>query len=211
MMRPEANDGERIKRAYSLVTLPFFHKILMRVLGSDNFWKRYSTEILAVQSGMKILDLGCGTATALNYLPGEIDYTGVDLNPRHVEFAEKNYQGNFVAADAVSYAEAETRSFDLICMTGLLHHLTDDQCRQLLRRAHSLLNHGGRIASIDPVWLQRERPISYAIKRMDSGLNIRTAERYVALCDNMKPTTRVYSDLLNFPYDQLSMVISREP
>ena len=38
-----------------------------------------------------VLDIGCGTAAILNFLPSNVAYTGYDINSAYINYAIKNY------------------------------------------------------------------------------------------------------------------------
>jgi SAM-dependent methyltransferase len=104
---------------------------------------------LQLRPGMRILDAGCGTGEALNWLLEEVEpageVTGIDLSAPHVAIARsrvpqqiKVFQGNLL------YAPLESNSFDLIWCVNTLHHLRDPA--QGVRSLSNLLRPGGRIA-----------------------------------------------------------------
>ena len=40
--------------------------------------------------GDKVIDIGCGSAEVLRYLP-DVDYIGIDINPDYIAFARRTY------------------------------------------------------------------------------------------------------------------------
>ncbi len=92
---------QRISGAYRLITVPAIHKGLMFWLGADTAITRYVNEILRPAPGMKMLDVGCGPASILAYLP-PLDYTGIDLNEKHIAYARRLYgdRGRFIVGNA---------------------------------------------------------------------------------------------------------------
>jgi len=181
----------------------------MFALGQDRGLTTYARDFLRAKSGMTVLDVGCGPATILDYLP-DIDYTGLDLNERHISSARQRYgdKGRFIVGDAVSDLRQQNGSFDLIIISALLHHLSDDQARSLFRSIRTLMKPRGRIVTLDPVWLPRQRAVAKFLNRMDSGMNIRTPEGYASLFEGLSLDfqTRTLNNLLRVPYDHFVMI-----
>ena len=63
---------------------------------------------------MKVLDVGCGPANILAYLP-PVDYTGVDLNEKHIAYAREAYgdRGRFIVGDVAQDLKQEEGSLQL--------------------------------------------------------------------------------------------------
>lgn len=104
---------------------------------------------LALKSGMHVLDAGCGTGAALNWLLDEVSpsgrVVGVDLAAAHISAARLQtppeiqlYLGNLF--DAL-FAPA---SFDLVWCVNTINHLTDPVAGVV--HLATLLRDGGRVA-----------------------------------------------------------------
>jgi SAM-dependent methyltransferase len=130
---------------------------------------------------MRILDVGCGPANVLEYLPS-VDYTGIDINEKHIAFARHRYgdRGCFIVGNAAEDLQQE-ETFDLINVSALLHHLADGEAASLFKSLKRLLKVDGRIVTIDNVWLPKQRATVKLINSLDSGINIRTPEGYFRL------------------------------
>ena len=202
--------SQRIDKIYRLLTFPAFYKSLMTTLGADRARARLASEIFRAEPGMKVLDVGCGPASIFPYLP-RVNYTGMDLNPKHIEYAKALYgtQGTFLVGDASRDLQGEDESFDLVIISALLHHLDDSQARGLLERLCRLTRAGGRIVTFDNVWLKGQSPIAWSLNKLDSGLNIRSESGYRRLAKGLPVTVdgTTYRDLLRIPYDHFSMVM----
>jgi 2-polyprenyl-3-methyl-5-hydroxy-6-metoxy-1,4-benzoquinol methylase len=128
-----------------------------------------------------ILDLGCGTGIAHDYLRGFAAYHGYDTDPVAINFARRktgaanvNYEYKLVtAADIASIRPTR------VILCGLLHHLNDDECLDLLRmcaRAPSVK----RIVTSDVVYLPRQK-VSNLLAYFDRGKFVRRQEEYFEL------------------------------
>jgi SAM-dependent methyltransferase len=204
--------SQRITSIYRLVTFPAFYRGLSAALGSDRARRRLATEIFRAEPGTKVLDVGCGPASIFPYLP-QVNYTGMDLNPKHIEYAKALYgtQGRFLVGDASRDLQGENESFDLVVVSALLHHLDDSQARELLERLCRLTKAGGRIVTFDNVWLKGQNPIAWSLNKLDSGLNVRSENGYRSLAKDLPVTVdgTTYRDLLRIPYDHFSMVMTK--
>jgi SAM-dependent methyltransferase len=200
---------QRISGAYRLITIPSIYKKLMFSLGANSGIMRYVDEALQPKVGMKILDVGCGPATVLSYLPA-VDYTGIDLNEKHIAYARQRYgdRGRFIVGSAADDLKQEEQTFDLINVSALLHHLADNEAVSLFTSLKRLLKADGRIVTIDNVWLPNQRAMVKLINKLDSGTDIRTPEGYLRLLSGLgfDVQTRVFNNLLRIPYDHFVMI-----
>ena len=178
-------------------------------LGADKAIARYVDDVMQPKTGMKILDVGCGPANVLSYLP-PVDYTGIDLNEKHIAFARQRYgdRGRFIVGNAADDLKQEAKTFDLINVSALLHHLDDSEAVSLFTSLKRLLKADGRIVTIDNVWLPKQRATVRLINKFDSGINIRTPEGYLGLLGDLgfDVQARIFSDLLRIPYDHFVMI-----
>ena len=204
--------SQRISKLYHLVTIPAIYKGLMSALGAERARQRLARELYAVPAGGKVLDVGCGPGSIYPYLP-DVDYTGIDLNPKHVAHARALYgdRARFMVGDASRDLKGEAGTFDLVVVSALLHHLDDEQARGMLRRLCELLKPGARLVTFDNVWLERQNPIAWALNKLDSGLNVRFAGEYRRLVAGLPVSVeeRLYRDLLRIPYDHFSMILTK--
>lgn len=201
--------AQRISGAYRLITVPKIYKGLMKALGSERSIRVYVDDFLQPKPGEKILDVGCGPAQVLPYLP-EVDYVGIDLNEKHIAYARKHFgtRGRFVVGNAAADLNQEAGSFDLINVSALLHHLDDKEAVFLFSGLKRLLKPRGRIVTFDNVYLPKQRLTVRLLNALDSGLNVRTPEGYVDLLNGLgfEVETHVFHNLLRIPYDHFIMV-----
>jgi len=103
---------------------------------------------LDLKPGMRVLDAGCGTGEALEWLLDEVapdgEVAGIDLAAAHVAAARARVaaRAQVFQADLLE-APLPSRSFDLIWCVNTIHHLRDPDLG--LQRLIRLLRPGGRI------------------------------------------------------------------
>ena len=68
-------------RIQQILNLPFFYDLFQNIVGAPRVKKRIVDEFICPFPGAKILDVGCGTGSIRDYLPKDVSYIGVDINP----------------------------------------------------------------------------------------------------------------------------------
>jgi SAM-dependent methyltransferase len=203
--------AQRISNLYRLVTFPWFYSGLQSLLGGPRGTRRFVAEVIRAAPGMVVLDVGCGQAPLLQHLPN-VDYTGIDLNPNSIAAASAAYggRGRFIVGDVSKGLAGVSASYDLIIVSALLHHLDDGNARGLFDALVPLVKPGGRIVTIDNVWLPKQNPIAKLVNSLDSGLNVRTPAEYIRLVEQVPVHVehRIYRDLLRIPYDHFCMTLT---
>jgi 2-polyprenyl-3-methyl-5-hydroxy-6-metoxy-1,4-benzoquinol methylase len=97
-------------------------------------------------TGKKLLEVGVGQGTDLvQFARGGANVSGIDITPRHLELAARNFELRGLPAN-LQYATAaaipfETDSFDVVYSFGVLHH-TDNTVR-CISECHRVLKPGG--------------------------------------------------------------------
>ena len=204
--------SQRTKSLYKLITIPKFYELVQSALGRKRTREYLCTGPLKTQPGIKVLDVGCGPATLRPFL-GDIDYLGMDMNPKHVEQATQDYghMGRFICGNAVTDTQSAPGPYDIIICIGLLHHLDDDEAVDLLGSLSERLADDGRIVTYDPVYIDKQNFIAKKLNDLDSGENIRTATGYSDLFDKSKLDlkTDVLSGMLNLPYNHCCNVATK--
>jgi SAM-dependent methyltransferase len=203
--------AQRTANIYRLVTIPAVYKTIQKVLGAEQSSRRFVDEVVRPTLGAAVLDVGCGPASLLPYLPN-IDYTGVDLNPANIAFAKKNYaeRGRFLVGDAADLVPDQR--YDIVIVAAILHHLDDAGAKRLFGNLVGALKPGGRIVTIDNIWLPRQNPIAKLINALDSGKNVRTLAGYQKLAEGLplRVEHKLYRDLLRIPYDHVCLTLTAQ-
>ena len=140
-----------------LLNLQAGYRLFRWMVGGESAWKIYLGEYVKPAAGDKILDIGCGPADVLNYLPA-VNYTGLDVGPEYIDSARKRFgsKGRFLCGDVgLATIEGEQGAFDLVLATGVIHHLDDTQATKLFDLARLILRPAGRLVTYDGCYVPR--------------------------------------------------------
>jgi len=108
-------------------------------LGNIEVNKQFLREVGLVNSGSRILEVGCGTGAIVYELSSSgCDITGTDISGCAVEYGLKKYPGVKLEIQATESLDYPDESFDLVLSFDLLEHLMDvdrhlSQVRRILR------------------------------------------------------------------------------
>jgi ubiquinone/menaquinone biosynthesis C-methylase UbiE len=119
-------------------------------------WDRYVLEQLPNDiSNLRILDIGCGWGRLLTALAdkGALLLAGMDIAPRMVDLVRQRLIEHGVVpeikvGDAEDKIPWEDETFDVITMTGSLHHFY--RPNEVLKEVYRVIRKNGYIIIIDP-------------------------------------------------------------
>ncbi|HYN96103.1 MAG TPA: class I SAM-dependent methyltransferase [Pilimelia sp.] len=155
---------------------------LQKGVGADRLRYRCLDE-LKLADGDTVIDVGCGPAYYFARLP-KVRYVGFDTSPHYIAHATKRWGNDQVEFRNEIFGEQHLGQLppaDAILLLGLLHHLSDDQCQDLLRVSAKALAPGGRVISVDPTFHPGQHPVSRWMSANDRGEFVRKPEGFVAL------------------------------
>ncbi len=140
-----------------------------------------------------VLDVGCGTGT-LSAMFEPSSYVGVDLNCRYIERARtKHPRHRFLVMDGTDLT-LPSGSFDVVIISGVIHHLTDEDSKSVLTEARRVLNPGtGRLIMWEDVPTRRTFNLpGRLVHWLDQGDHIRADAHYIKLVQAVFPHVRYY-------------------
>jgi SAM-dependent methyltransferase len=198
--------SHRTTGLYRILERPGVYERFQRLLGARRSRARFVDEFLKPFGGASLLDIGCGTASLLDDLPADVDYTGFDLNPAYIEAAQRRYgsRGRFLCARVGREGNpVGAQEFDFVVAKGLIHHLDDEEAHLLLESARKVLRPGGVFVSMDNVFHEGQRWIARLLTSLDRGGRVRSPQDYSALVEAHfeDVQTRLVSDMMAVPYD----------
>lgn len=170
----------------AILSHPKVYDAFQRLMGTQQLRRELADEFIRAQNGNRVLDIGCGTAEILDFLP-PVEYFGFDISQRYIKAARFRFgtRGHFFCQALTSEVIDTLPKFDLVFTFGLLHHLDDTEATALLRMIHSVLRRGGRVVSFDPVLDSGQSFVARFLVSHDRGQNVRTAVGYRALAESV--------------------------
>lgn len=173
----------------AILSHPVIYDTMQNIMGARQVRHDLVDNYVRPSSSSRILDIGCGTAEILPYLPAGVEYWGYDISHPYIEAAKRRFgtQGHFHCGHLDRTALGELPKFDVVLAIGVLHHLDDDVANNFLALAHAALSEGGRMVTIDPCFAPQQNPIARYLIRQDRGQNVRNAEGYQELARQTFP------------------------
>lgn len=159
---------------------PFvYNRVRPLVVGGIDWAPLYRN--LESQAGDVILDVGCGTGIAHQYLRDFGSYSGFDTDPVAIDFAKTHTGGPRVSYECAVVTAADIARIrpTRIILAGLLHHLSDGDCLGLLRMCADAPS-VRRIATSDVVYLPGQY-VSNVLAYFDRGKFVRKRQQYLDL------------------------------
>ena len=151
--------------------------------------QEYRRRISEYGAGRDVLEYGCGTGSQSFFLAQQgaritgIDLSQVAIDQAHAVADAKGLDICFRVANA-EQVPIQNASFDLICGSGILHHLDLTRACSELRR---LLRPGGRAVFVEPLG---HNPVINWYRRRTPGL--RTVDEHPLLVHDLKLFQRYF-------------------
>lgn len=167
----------------AVLSYPVIYDALQNVMGAKKARQELVNEFIRPEAGCRILDLGCGTAEILKYLPNTVEYWGYDISPDYVAAAKAEYgnRGQFHCGQLGETDLTSLPKFDRVLVIGVLHHLDDDEAKAFFSLAKQVLQPSGHVVTLDPCLAAGQNPIARFLISRDRGQNVRDAQGYSSL------------------------------
>ncbi|PJA28215.1 MAG: hypothetical protein CO188_10070 [Zetaproteobacteria bacterium CG_4_9_14_3_um_filter_54_145] len=193
----------------SILSHPAMYNFTQNFLGVRKARKILTTEYFPKREGLRVLDIGCGTAEILEFLPDDVHYVGFDASSEYIDQAKRRFghRGEFFA-DLVNSAHLDhLGKFDVVLAFGVLHHLDEHEATTLFDLAYQALDQNGTVITVDPCFTPKQSAIARWLIEHDRGQNVRNESGYQKLAKNNFPFTSSTPrhDLLRVPYTYLIM------
>ncbi len=187
-----------------VLSIPQIYDLWQLSIGDYKLRKIYCRDYVKAKSGDRILDIGCGPASMMNYLPENIDYTGFDESISYIKAAEKKFpQENYsFFCQKIDLTQDFNKKFDIIMANAVIHHLDNEEAEKLILFASKNLKNGGRFITHDGCYLQKQSIFKKWILKNDRGKFVRTKNDYFDLFSKYfnEIKVSVREDLYNIPY-----------
>ncbi len=177
----------------AILSTPLVYDMLQKIMGASRIRSELVDEFIRPVRGMRILDIGCGTGQILDNLPNYVEYVGFDVSQDYIDAAQKKYghRASFHLKHIRREDLFNLPKFDMVLIFGVLHHLDDDQAREITSIAYEALNYGGKLITIDPCFVNNQNKIARLLISYDRGQNVRREKDYKNIFDKHYSTVRV--------------------
>jgi SAM-dependent methyltransferase len=196
--------------AFSILGYPAAYILSQRAVGAT-LARDVAIDALEPATGHRILDIGCGPAYYFNRLP-RCDYFGFDTDASYIADATRRFgdRGRFFAEPYTEPRRKELPPIDRIMLMGLLHHLDDAACDDVLDLVARSLASGGRVASLDTVLFEGQSTFARLLSKNDRGDFVRRPEGFLALARKRfaKVEHRIVGDTWRIPSTHFLMILS---
>jgi SAM-dependent methyltransferase len=163
--------------------------------------RQHNRLIASKLSGRRVLDVGCGYGSLVNYLTEQgFEAEGIDDDEKSVSTAQAVFPGVKVRLEnAESLDEYPSSSFDSVVLKDALHHLVCEGDFQVSSKTlRRLLKPGGRLVILDPnpMWiLKTARKLSaHDDVEVDPKLALRLLEE-----NSFQPLGIEYFEMIGLP------------
>ena len=184
--------------------VPFLYNLFQDIIGGNALRRRFIESHVRASAGDKVIDIGCGPAQILPWLPS-VEYLGLDLSSAYIFAAQRKHgnKGTFIVGDTTTLGDdPRFRDADVVIGLGILHHLDDGEAEHCMSFAHHALKSGGRFVCLDACWVPDQGTLAKYVMSMDRGQNVRTEEAYRRLAQNVFPNVKTSVDMkpMRIPY-----------
>ena len=184
--------------------VPFLYNVFQAAVGGNALRRRLIQNHARARPGDKVIDIGCGSAQALQSLP-DVEYLGFDIDPDYIAFARRTYgdKGTFIVGDTRSLrGDSRFKDADIVLAIAVLHHLDDEEAADCIRFAYEAIKTGGRLICHDACWIPNQGAFSRYIMSTDRGRNIRTEQQYRHLAGKVFKNVHTWVETkpLRIPY-----------
>jgi SAM-dependent methyltransferase len=188
-----------------ILSHPAVYRTFKRVVLPNGVLDRLVRDHFVAPDGGRVLDLGCGFGDYAPLFADRCEYLGIDHNESYIETARIMNAGSsaqFIVADVADPIVREHGPFDLVMMSGVLHHLASAEVRDLARLVQPLISSTGRFVAMEPVFDPDQRLTARLAIAADRGRFARDEEGYRALLEGAfgHVATSIVTDLLRIPY-----------
>jgi len=193
----------------SILSHPAMYNFTQNSLGVRKARRILSRDYMPEKSALRMLDIGCGTAEILEFLPEDLDYVGFDASEAYIKHAKQRFgtRGSFSAGLVGDRELDHLGKFDVVLAFGVLHHLDDDDAQRLFALAARALHSDGVLLTVDPCFVPGQPRLAHWLIAHDRGQNVRNESGYRQLATqyfaHVESTPR--HDFLRLPYTYLVM------
>ena len=156
--------------------------LIQKIMSGTSFRKKIIKKNIA-NTKINVLDIGCGPAEVLRYIPNAI-YYGYDIDKRSIGYAKNNFkkpQHHFYCKKFTNKEITKLPKFDYVILFGILHHLQNDDAKKIISLCKKVMKKNAILLTEDPIFVKNQNLIARFLINKDRGLCVRKKNEYIAL------------------------------
>lgn len=192
----------------SILKFSRIYDLSQSLFGAERLRRWFVEELLRPHPSDSLFEAGCGTGTLLEIMPPVAEYFGYDISADYIQAARLRYpRFRFEATTGEDLLGLPAAPSDIVFCVGLLHHLSDDHVRAVLRLAARNMKPAARFVALEPCYLRHQTPLSRWFLSKDRGEFVRLPTGYTDLLRERFQVVRgdVVTGLNNLPYVHLAI------
>lgn len=209
--------GENSSGLRSLLKNPVVYSVFQSLIVRRQIWPDLFAEFIGQDHGkLDVLDIGCGPGSLLKIKGSSFDparFVGVDLSVEYINRARLDFPSARFECGTVSELGVLPERFDLVVMSGVLHHVNDVEASEMMKFAVTHVRESGIVLSVDPVIFPGQHRFARFMAEADRGQYIRSVSSLAAMWENTPLTgnvsTFVKSGYLRVPYNHGVCVVRK--
>jgi trans-aconitate methyltransferase len=199
-----------------ILEVPWIYSFFQKSVEKRPIWSDIlEQQVGLVRESMRVLDIGCGPGTFLTMLNDRMDaanFWGLDPSPEYIRRASELFPGASFLCGTVATVALPKKTFDLVVVSGVLHHVDDDEAMEIMRFAHAHKSDEGIIITVDPVFFPGQNFFAKWMALADRGQNVRTVKSLEQLWLRALPASNVQisikSGYLRVPYNHVVCTVA---
>ena len=174
--------SQRTNILHDFINSPQIYKIIQKIMSGTSFRKKIIKENIK-KKNLKILDIGCGPAEIIDYMP-ECIYYGYDIDKRSIDYAKKKYKNKNYKFFCKEFKSSDLKRlpyFDYVILFGILHHLNNKQAKNVLNLCKKKMKKNSILLTEDPILIKNQNIVAKFLIKSDRGTNVRKKNEYIDL------------------------------
>jgi len=192
--------------------VPLAYRAFQRVVGAKEDRGEMFARIFGLSGQERLLDIGCGEGASSAAIASRVhSYLGVDHSESYIDAARAASahlpNAKFLVADAGDRVVVDHGPFDIVIVSGVLHHLPTATIERMLENVRSVLATNGRFIALEPVFTPEQGLLARLTIAADRGRFARDQEGYEAILSRhfCRVQSTIHSDLIRIPYTHIVM------
>ena len=203
--------SQRTGYLYNLINSPKIYMIFQKLMSGTIFRKKIIIGNIKNKK-VKVLDIGCGPAEILNYIPQSM-YYGYDIDKRCIDYEKNKYINKNNHFYRKIFKKSELKKlpkFDYVILFGILHHLNDKEIKKILVLCKQAMKKNGVLLTEDPIFVEKQNMIARFLISQDRGMNVRKEKDYrILLKQYFRNIRSKVTHQFFIPYTWFSMICKK--